>query len=442
MAKKKKGKSQPERKSPEPEGGPSERSRAFLEERFTPLKRKSEGPTGTRSVPPSEPPRRRRGDDEPGAASQPRGDASPATPGPDRRTLIEEYRKRQERKGSSPRSRGRASGEAPRAAPTPPPANNWIPIGPSVLRQGQGEVKPATSGRTPAIAVVAGGNRAYIGAANGGVWRTEDGGTNWVSQMDAFDLNPTQSASDSLAVGAVAVVPGATVNTDRVYVGSGEGPGGAYFGVGPIMSTDGGQNWTTETVSPGSPSLAGTAFYALAVDPADSNRVVAATRQGLFRREPDGAGGFHWDAEDAACARLAMGDQRRRRAHRRRDHVLCGVLVRAGLFVDRWRRLDAGRNRIPSRGPGPDHARRPARQSERGLCLHLGRATSFASTPPPEIGARSPASRPPAISSAPRAPTIWRSRWRPTTSIGFISVVRRYGPAATGRARSIAARSP
>ena len=75
--------------------------------------------------------------------------------------------------------------------PVPPPANNWIPIGPSVVRQGQGGVMPAVSGRTPAIAPLAGGNRAYIGAANGGVWRTEDGGASWVSLMDAFDLNPT-----------------------------------------------------------------------------------------------------------------------------------------------------------------------------------------------------------------------------------------------------------
>ena len=77
-------------------------------------------------------------------------------------------------------------------------------------------------------------------------------------------------------------------NQDRIYVGSGEGPGGAYFGVGPIISIDGGQNWTTEPVAPGSPQLAGSAFYALAVDPADPDRVVGATRQGLYRREPWG----------------------------------------------------------------------------------------------------------------------------------------------------------
>ncbi len=179
-------------------------------------------------------------------------------------------------------------------APAPPPANNWIPIGPSVVRQGQGGVTPAVSGRTPAIAPLAGGNRAYVGAANGGVWRSEDGGASWVSLMDSFDLNPTNSGADSLAVGALAVVAGATANQDRIYVGSGEGSGGAYFGVGPIISIDGGQNWTTEAVATGSPQLAGSAFYAVAVDPANSERAVAATRQGLYRREPNGAGGFHW----------------------------------------------------------------------------------------------------------------------------------------------------
>jgi hypothetical protein len=112
--------------------------------------------------------------------------------------------------------------------------------------------------------------------------------------MDAFDLNPTTPASDSLSVGGLAID---LANPDRVYVGSGEGDGAAYFGVGPIVTSNGGANppaWTTEQAAPGSPSLAGTAFYALAVDPANPERVVAGTRQGVYRREPNGTGGFHW----------------------------------------------------------------------------------------------------------------------------------------------------
>lgn len=286
----------PPSRSPEPEGGPLERSRAFLEERMTPLRKKSERPAAPASRPSlpeqDEPPRGRKG--ERGAARPPAATERPVSL-PSRKRLIEQYRERQERKSQAGgRPQRAAPGAPPPMAPAPPPANNWIPIGPSVVRQGQGGVTPAVSGRTPAIAPLAGGNRAYVGAANGGVWRSEDGGASWVSLMDSFDLNPTNSGADSLAVGALAVVAGATANQDRIYVGSGEGSGGAYFGVGPIISIDGGQNWTTEAVATGSPQLAGSAFYAVAVDPANSERAVAATRQGLYRREPNGAGGFHW----------------------------------------------------------------------------------------------------------------------------------------------------
>ena len=42
---------------------------------------------------------------------------------------------------------------APPPMPTvPPPANNWIPIGPSVLRRGQGGTQPSMSGRVNGIA--------------------------------------------------------------------------------------------------------------------------------------------------------------------------------------------------------------------------------------------------------------------------------------------------
>jgi hypothetical protein len=117
--------------------------------------------------------------------------------------------------------------------------------------------------------------------------------------MEAWDLNPTQPASDSLACGDIALVAGATASQDRIYVGSGEAPlgGGALFGVGPIVSLNGGASWNTEPVASGSDALAGSGFYALAVDPADANRVVAATRRGIYRRQPGGSGstGFHWE---------------------------------------------------------------------------------------------------------------------------------------------------
>jgi hypothetical protein len=266
----------------EPESGPDERQREFIAERTARLHPKDEP-------------------EEAVADSATNLEGAPTEPEfPDTLHLdaVQEYRRRQ-RQQLDEQPEEESAGESPASAdepeppepPNPPPANNWIPIGPSVLRQGQGGVKPATSGRTPGISVFPGGNIVYIASHNGGVWRSDDAGENWRPLMNAFDLNPGNQAADSLACGAVIVDPN---DADRVFVGTGEGSGAAFFGVGPIMSSDGGANWTTEATAPGSTALAGSGFFRLAMDPADSNRIVAATRRGLYRREPDGAGGFHY----------------------------------------------------------------------------------------------------------------------------------------------------
>lgn len=207
-----------------------------------------------------------------------------------RQRLVEQYRRRRPDHGPGTFAARAAGGLRPQA-PRPAPTVNWIPIGPTVARQGQAAGRPAVSGRVAGIAVAPGGQRVYVAAANGGVWRSDDAGRTWQSTMEDFDLQPTTAASDSLACGAIALDP---ADPDRVYVGTGEGAGAAYFGVGPIRSDDGGANWRTEPTAPGSPELGGQSFFQLAVDPTDPDRVVAAASVGLYRREPDGRGGFHW----------------------------------------------------------------------------------------------------------------------------------------------------
>jgi hypothetical protein len=188
-------------------------------------------------------------------------------------------------------------------SPGVPGANNWIPIGPNVVRKGQATGTPPISGRTCGIAIAPGGSRAYVATADGGVWRSDDKGASWTSTMDGFDVDPTAFATTSNACGAVAIDPS---DADRVYVGTGEADTWSlfssrltnalpsYHGVGPIRSDDGGVSWHQEAVASGSPDLAGDAFFALAVDPADRDNVVGATTNGLYRREPDGLGGYHW----------------------------------------------------------------------------------------------------------------------------------------------------
>ena len=242
------------------------------------------------------------------SALQPgRGEEILAEPSPAfwRDTMLT-YRQRQAhvRRISQAPPGGQAQPEA--VAPTAasiPGQTNWLPIGPSVVRRGQPTGRPAISGRASGIAISADGQRVYVAASDGGVWRSDDAGGTWHSTMDNFDLDPTTLDATSLACGAIAIDHD---DPDRVYLGTGEGDTNelfayrftaalpSYRGVGPVRSDDGGATWNTEPTAAGSPTLTGSAFFALAVDPGNRENVVAATNVGLYRREPAAAGGYQW----------------------------------------------------------------------------------------------------------------------------------------------------
>lgn len=91
------------------------------------------------------------------------------------------------------------------------------------------------SGRVASVAVCpADGNVIYVGAATGGVWKSQDGGLSW---QPVFDRQGTAS------IGAVTVHP---ANPDLVWVGTGEGNPRNSQGVGRGIwkSLDGGSSWT------------------------------------------------------------------------------------------------------------------------------------------------------------------------------------------------------
>ena len=74
-----------------------------------------------------------------------------------------------------------------------------------------------------------------------------------------------------------------------------------YRGVGAIRSDDGGVTWVNEPTAASSPTLAGAAFFSLAVDPANRENVIAGTNVGLYRRELSGAT-YQWVALTASSA--------------------------------------------------------------------------------------------------------------------------------------------
>jgi photosystem II stability/assembly factor-like uncharacterized protein len=146
-------------------------------------------------------------------------------------------------------------------------------------------VGPFRGGRTRAVAgVPSQPNVFYIGAVNGGVWKSDDYGRTWTP---IFDQQPTQS------VGAIAV---AASDPNILYVASGEGLHRPDLSVGNgiYKSTDAGKTWTHLGLRDGQQ------IPALVVDPRDPNRLFAAVlghpygpseERGIFRSTD---GGQNW----------------------------------------------------------------------------------------------------------------------------------------------------
>lgn len=122
-------------------------------------------------------------------------------------------------------------------------------------------VGPIRGGRTRAVSgVPSQPNVFYIGAVNGGVWKSDDYGRTW---SPIFDSQPTQS------IGAIAVAPS---DPNIVYVASGEGLHRPDLSVGDgiYKSMDAGKTWTHLGLRDGQQ------IPALAVDPKDPKRIFAA----------------------------------------------------------------------------------------------------------------------------------------------------------------------
>ena len=122
-------------------------------------------------------------------------------------------------------------------------------------------------GRMTALAASPDGGTVFAGAADGGVWRSTDGGQTWT---------PTMDTQNSMSIGALLTV--ASTGGYTLYAGTGEANTSfdAYAGVGVLMSTDGGSSWTAT----GNGELNGALIFRLAQD---NGTILAATSFGLYR---------------------------------------------------------------------------------------------------------------------------------------------------------------
>src|ERR1043166_3390543 len=132
----------------------------------------------------------------------------------------------------------------------------------------------AMSGRVSCIAGVhepSGKITLFVGAASGGVWKSDDSGTRY---RPIFDEQSVQS------IGAVALDP---KNSKNVWVGTGESwtRNSVSIGDGIYKSTDGGETWAHSGLEKSE------RIARIAVDPRDSDTVFAAVPGGLWRDSPD-----------------------------------------------------------------------------------------------------------------------------------------------------------
>jgi hypothetical protein len=159
-------------------------------------------------------------------------------------------------------------------------ARTWVPLGPRPITN----AGLANSGRLNSIAIdPANPQIIYVGGAQGGVWKTADGGGTWTPMTDA---------QCSLATGSIALDP---KNPDIIYVGTGEQnfSGDSYYGCGVLKSVDGGQTWSELGKSVFDLVNGGRRISRIVVDVATANTsgaiVMAATDNGLYRSTNAGA---------------------------------------------------------------------------------------------------------------------------------------------------------
>lgn len=176
----------------------------------------------------------------------------------------------------------------------------WVLVGPAPTTVPDGAPKylgtSPVAGRVTALAVDPSDKTSktvYLGAADGGIWKTTDGGTNWKRLMDQ---------EPSLAVGSIALDSSSgDPKTTIVYVGTGEEnfSSDSYYGAGILVGKNGGENgWMLigkdNFGGPFPGGEGGAHIGSLAIHPTKTNVLLAAvsradkTKAGIYRSEKNG----------------------------------------------------------------------------------------------------------------------------------------------------------
>ncbi|HEX4997070.1 MAG TPA: LEPR-XLL domain-containing protein, partial [Terriglobia bacterium] len=154
----------------------------------------------------------------------------------------------------------------------------WTPQGPGPATEATPSVVDQYSGAIQAVAVnPVDPTIMYVGAVNGGVWKTTDGGANWTPLTDEMPSLATSALTLDLD------------DPETIYVGTGSLSSFRFEGgeaAGVLKSTDGGKHWTVLLNG-----LRGDTIRGIV---AKGNMILVATDKGLYRAE-DGETFYYLD---------------------------------------------------------------------------------------------------------------------------------------------------
>ena len=147
------------------------------------------------------------------------------------------------------------------------PPSNWIPIGPFThtntgsWSSGQGRVGVVYVDPTNP-------NTIYIGSPAGGIWKSLNGGGNWIPLSDNLP---------QIGVSGIAIDPN---NTNIIYISTGDTDANDTYSIGVLKSIDGGQTWNTTGLIY---NTSGNSTGDIVMNPNNSNMLWVATSNGLYR---------------------------------------------------------------------------------------------------------------------------------------------------------------
>jgi len=193
--------------------------------------------------------------------------------------------KMQARAARLTRARALSQNAQPNSQP-PQSSGGWMPLGPVPLASdatGDGfQNYEQVSGRATAVAIDpadATGNTAYIGGAQGGVWKSVNAANSIANNVTWAAVTDDQA---TLSIGSIVIQPGnSNPSQSVILVGTGEADNSAdsYFGLGMLRSADGGNTWAlVSSANSGALSFSGLGGTRMAFSTASgqSNTVVAA----------------------------------------------------------------------------------------------------------------------------------------------------------------------